>query len=423
MESTAKKVPAVLTVQQYYQNNYVKSYRIESLEAVLGRESGVTLDLSPDGKVSRRHGLLYYDLSTWWVKDLESRHGIFINGQRINQEAALCPGDVLQAGNTILHLDFLGNEIQNRPGAITESMVVSEAQPPENLSEDRNLELLVRISTIMAHSKNGPVLMESLIHEIASAFPQTQHQSIALIEEHELVPCVWWPPSPQAHLSFTLARQSIKTYQALSWVYNPLVGETIPNSLSDTTAALYAPIFCNGQVIGTVHADSNRLDVQFTGRNLSLMSVIANMLGPVLKVSQGSTLTRLPYIFISYVREERDFVRQLAADLRRHRVKIWFDDRLQGGLPWRDQLDKAIQNVDALALVMSPTSVSSEYVAWEYQRALELGKTVIPLRYQKCQMPATLQHLQYINLEASYEVGLSELISLLNTLRPSTTEL
>src|SRR5215470_10241869 len=53
---------------------------------VIGRDenAGVRVD-SP--LVSRRHAVVFFDNGTWWLKDLESTNGTFVQGSRITQLA------------------------------------------------------------------------------------------------------------------------------------------------------------------------------------------------------------------------------------------------------------------------------------------------------------------------------------------------
>jgi hypothetical protein len=53
-----------------------------------------------DPTCSRRHCLLTKVDRLWYVEDLFSRNGTFVNGQRIYNEYPLCNGDIVQIGCT-----------------------------------------------------------------------------------------------------------------------------------------------------------------------------------------------------------------------------------------------------------------------------------------------------------------------------------
>jgi len=55
-----------------------------------------------DGTVSRRHAELTPDDGTWYVRDLESANGTFVNSARITQRTRLSPGDQIRCGSTLM---------------------------------------------------------------------------------------------------------------------------------------------------------------------------------------------------------------------------------------------------------------------------------------------------------------------------------
>jgi hypothetical protein len=86
------------------------------------------------------------------------------------------------------------------------------------------------------------------------------------------------------------------------------------------------------------------------------------------------------------------------------------DDRLRSGDDWQDQLAQTIQRSDALALLMSPDSLQSEWVQWEIEQAQKAGKPIFPLWHRECDdIPAELDRLQHINLLANYDAAVLEL--------------
>lgn len=66
----------------------------------------------PDARVSGVHALLQQTDSGWWIEDLGSTNGTWVNGKRINA-SILLPEDVLQIGGCILRL-LLSNQTKRR---------------------------------------------------------------------------------------------------------------------------------------------------------------------------------------------------------------------------------------------------------------------------------------------------------------------
>ncbi|NNJ10804.1 DUF3662 domain-containing protein [Chloroflexales bacterium ZM16-3] len=75
---------------------------VESTTATIGRGLGNDIILE-DTRVSRHHAQLRYKARRFWLTDLNSTNGTFINGARVN-ETALRDGDVVSLGG--LELTF-----------------------------------------------------------------------------------------------------------------------------------------------------------------------------------------------------------------------------------------------------------------------------------------------------------------------------
>ena len=64
-----------------------------------GHEATLRFDADRDLAVSSRHAVLYVEGGRWWIRDLNSRNGTYLNGRRIAGSAALSNGDRIAFGN------------------------------------------------------------------------------------------------------------------------------------------------------------------------------------------------------------------------------------------------------------------------------------------------------------------------------------
>jgi hypothetical protein len=88
-------------------------------------------------------------------------------------------------------------------------------------------------------------------------------------------------------------------------------------------------------------------------------------------------------IFISYSRRDQEFVTRLAGDLDQQVAGVWFDQSdIQVGQQWHDEILDGIRACKAFILVLSPDAAESRYVREELNKALELGKPIIPILYR-----------------------------------------
>jgi serine/threonine-protein kinase len=72
---------------------------------IAGRATDAQLCVAGDAAFSRHHFLLEVDPPRMYVRDLDSRHGTFVNGRRVG-EADLRSGDEVRGGETVLRVEL-----------------------------------------------------------------------------------------------------------------------------------------------------------------------------------------------------------------------------------------------------------------------------------------------------------------------------
>ena len=70
---------------------------VESFPFIIGRDEGCDLKLI-DKRISRRHCEIRRSGAYFWVRDLESKNGTFVNNKIIRQAELLEPGDIVSIG-------------------------------------------------------------------------------------------------------------------------------------------------------------------------------------------------------------------------------------------------------------------------------------------------------------------------------------
>ncbi|MEM0516821.1 toll/interleukin-1 receptor domain-containing protein [Aequorivita flava] len=116
-------------------------------------------------------------------------------------------------------------------------------------------------------------------------------------------------------------------------------------------------------------------------------------------------------IFISYSRRDIDYVKSLVEALRSQGFEVWFDKNIMTGNDWDDTIEEEIKKADALVLILSKTSVSSDPVKDEMSYALSLGKSLNPIKIEECDVPMRLARKQFIDFEAlGHELGFERLV-------------
>jgi pSer/pThr/pTyr-binding forkhead associated (FHA) protein len=92
-----QKVPALTLIDRsgVIENNK-NSYEIS--EVTIGRDPGNTISID-DTTVSNRHAVLNYRNGHWWIEDLLSTNGTFLNDEKITAPTILISGDDLHIGS------------------------------------------------------------------------------------------------------------------------------------------------------------------------------------------------------------------------------------------------------------------------------------------------------------------------------------
>jgi len=58
-----------------------------------------------DEKISKQHAAIVYDESDFWIEDLQSRNGVYLNGQSISSRERLSDGKLIKIGMTIMRFE------------------------------------------------------------------------------------------------------------------------------------------------------------------------------------------------------------------------------------------------------------------------------------------------------------------------------
>ena len=130
-------------------------------------------------------------------------------------------------------------------------------------------------------------------------------------------------------------------------------------------------------------------------------------------------------VFISYSRKDINFARRLASDLEEAGFDVWWDiSDLKGGDDWVRFIPTAIQASQYFVVLLSPSSIQSEWVAKEYSFALRLRKKVVPAMIKPCEVPFALNTINYVDfVHEEYATALNKLLLALDSVaRPEMPE-
>jgi serine/threonine protein kinase len=83
------------------------SYVLHQDITTLGRTAGNDVVIQ-DATVSRHHARLFFHEGQWYVEDLQSANGTFVNGTRVHRPMPLQHGDELRMGDDVMTFELVG---------------------------------------------------------------------------------------------------------------------------------------------------------------------------------------------------------------------------------------------------------------------------------------------------------------------------
>lgn len=126
-------------------------------------------------------------------------------------------------------------------------------------------------------------------------------------------------------------------------------------------------------------------------------------------------------VFISHSAADEKFARELASELNRRRFTAWSDAEVLPGDNWATRAGKALENSEAMVLLLSPDWVKSPRLSNDLQYALGspryegrvIGLVIRPTR----EIPWILEHLHLILKTDAPEKAANEVVRFLTRKR------
>jgi len=124
-------------------------------------------------------------------------------------------------------------------------------------------------------------------------------------------------------------------------------------------------------------------------------------------------------IFLSHSSIDKPFARRLAQDLDNQSVTCWLDEgEIKIGDYLIEKLKRAIDDVEYLAVILSPEAVASAWVQREVEMAMSqeiLGRRmkILPIMYRRCDLPDFLLEKVYGDFtdDSEYMASFERLVS------------
>jgi DNA-binding CsgD family transcriptional regulator len=87
---------------EVHRSDGVEFVPLSGARVTIGRASSNDIVVASDLKASRLHAVLEELSAGWCIRDLNARNGTFVNGERVDRDRPLLPGDEVRVGSTRL---------------------------------------------------------------------------------------------------------------------------------------------------------------------------------------------------------------------------------------------------------------------------------------------------------------------------------
>ncbi len=263
---------------------------------VIGRDPNIEVPLADQG-ASRRHAEIFRIGDKYFLQDLNSKNGIFVNEEQVNLEI-LNVGDRIRIGQTeIIYEDIPGGKVLGRddtPQFGGSTMVIDlkalraghKSAGTKAMESDR-LQNLYRTGKIISVEKNRRKLIKALLGiaveaveaEEAHLMLRVPGGKIKLVESRV-------DEGKDLHISTVIVNRVLEFGKAVL-SSDASQDERFSKSKSVTESrvrsVICAPLIAAGKVSGALYLASSKVEEGFTAENLEIIALIAVQLGLALQ--------------------------------------------------------------------------------------------------------------------------------------------
>jgi signal transduction histidine kinase len=282
-----------------------RKFELPDHEPQLIGRSSEALPLT-DNTVSRRHAELTPDDGQWWVRDLQSQNGTYVNGVRIVDRTRLKAGDQLRTGATLFVFgrssageeadvirlvgpDLLDDTIEKTLASNEDSVILSEPEPRQAAVD--HLRVIYRLTTITAQALSRQELLRRVLELVMAEFkpergvimlgsgsdgdpprPAAVRHRIAPVEKEDF----------EFAVSSTILRHAMRQAEGVlstNAMNDPRFAAGDSVQRFRIRSAICSPIRYGERTFGAIYIDSSIANYTFTPEQLALMNAIGQHAG------------------------------------------------------------------------------------------------------------------------------------------------
>jgi len=264
-------------------------FPLEEKPLVIGRETAADLCL-PDSAVSRRHSRIEWNEERYWLNDLQSLNGTFVNDVPVKQRA-LQHGDRIRIGDTqflfLLHdgdVSARTNHVQFDDRQLVSGSTIQFRFDDAMYVMARDLSALMKVSTTINAIRGQDELQKKLLELLFEVIPAERGAILLVDGSHNFDDMFgmdrFGDLEATVKVSSTIARQVVNDGVAL--LCNEAGADSLsitPESLvaAGTNAVMCVPLKMVDHVLGVIYLSTNEPAARFDNDHLQLVSAMAGI--------------------------------------------------------------------------------------------------------------------------------------------------
>jgi Nif-specific regulatory protein len=264
-------------------------FPLEEKPLVIGRETAADLCL-PDSAVSRRHSRIEWNEERYWLNDLQSLNGTFVNDVPVKQRA-LQHGDRIRIGDTQFLFLLHDGDVSARTSHIQfdDRQLVSGSTIQFRFDDAmyvmaRDLSALMKVSTTINAIRGQDELQKKLLELLFEVIPAERGAILLVDGSHNFDDMFgmdrYGDLGATVKVSSTIARQVVN--EGVAILCNEAGADSLsitPESLvaAGTNAVMCVPLKMVDHVLGVIYLSTNEPAARFDNDHLQLVSAMCGI--------------------------------------------------------------------------------------------------------------------------------------------------
>jgi two-component system, NtrC family, sensor kinase len=258
-----------------------------------------------DTTVSRRHAELTPDAGEWYLRDLDSQNGTYVNGSRIFERTKLRLGDQIRTGSTVfvygktedrdaidlirvMRPDQLDAQVERTLASNDDSVILAEPEP--RAAALHHLQVIYRLTALTSQLTSQQELLDAVLELVFAEF-QPERGFILLSRDPSKEPTAAsvkyrTPPTDKKdarlHISRTILAHVLEKGEGVlssNAMADPRFAKGDSVKEFSIRSAICSPIVFGEERFGVISIDTSIANYTFTQEQLALLNAIARHTG------------------------------------------------------------------------------------------------------------------------------------------------